>query len=278
MSEKITREEYQREKVYGQKYKLNFWNIWTDRPYISVAIVVALIITLFTRWYLGTILILLITAIGIYIIGHSHHPNRVLSIEFRLKASRQLSMLKSLQMGASVLIFLATYMRKVVSVDFTSAGTQDGLQTIQGMLSNTGKYGQQGSYILSLLNTVTGGSFWGTYRYASNTSQFMNDPAGLMIILWIFLLMVAPAICVLSNFFKEPYSRRASLIGGIVSLVSFVITPKVMDFLITQYAQDQNISVRNALSVGEMAYVAIGCALMVLVIAIYRNYKKDNFE
>lgn len=62
MSEKITREEYQREKVYGQKYKLNFWNIWTDRPYISVAIVVALIITLFTRWYLGTILILLITA------------------------------------------------------------------------------------------------------------------------------------------------------------------------------------------------------------------------
>jgi hypothetical protein len=30
--------------------------------------------------------------------------------------------------------------------------------------------------------------------------------------------------------------------------------------------------------VGEMAYVAIGCALMVLVIAIYRNYKKDNFE
>ena len=116
----------------------------------------------------------------------------------------------------------------------------------------------------------------GTYRYASNTSIYELS-AGLMIILWIFLLMVAPGF-VLSNFFKEPYSRRASLVGGIDQLVSFVITPKVMDFLITQYAQDQNISVRNALSVGEMAYVAIGCALMVLVIAIYRNYKKDNFE
>ncbi|WP_236692254.1 cytochrome C5 [Lactobacillus psittaci] len=272
----MTRQEYQREKVYGQKYKLNFWKIWTDRPYVATGVAVALILALVTKQFLLLVLLLILTGIGIYIIGHSHHPGRVLSIEFHLKASRQLSMLKSLQMGASIIMFLATYMRKVVNVNFSSAGTQDGLQTIQGLLSNTGKYGQQGSYILGLLNTVTGGSFWGSYRYASNTSQFMNDPAGLMIILWIFLLMIAPALCVLSNFFKEPYSRRVSLGAGIVSFASLAATPTLMKYLVEKYAQDQNISVSNALSVGDMAYLAIFCSIAVVAIAIYRMYKQDK--
>lgn len=202
-NKKLTRREYREENIDGSKIKLNFWNIWADRPYVTVTIIVLAVLCIMTGYWLGLVALIIITAIGVITIGHSHHPNRVLSIGFYLKSSRLLSALKAMQLGASIIMFLATYMRRVVSVDFSAAGTQDSLQIIQGLLSNTGRYGQQGSYFIGLLNTLTGGSLLGSYRYATNTSQMMSDSAGLMIISWILLLMIAPAICVLSEFLEN---------------------------------------------------------------------------
>lgn len=274
----ITRQQYREKQQEAHKVRLNFWNIWSDRPYIAVAIVVIAILCIMTETWAGLIALVVLTCAGIIIIGHSHHPNRTLSIGFKLKASKKLSMIKAIQLGASILMFLATYMRKVVNVNFNATGTQDSLQLVQGLLSNTGKYGQQSSYILGLLNTLTGGSFWGSYRYATSSAQMMNDTSGLLIISWILLLMIAPAICVLSEFFKEPYSRNASLIGSILSTISLFFTPIVMKKLVIQYAIDNQMPANmaeSAFSIGSMAYVAMGCSLIVLVMAIYRVLKKD---
>ncbi|MCT6890976.1 MAG: cytochrome C5, partial [Lactobacillus sp.] len=172
-----------------RQLKLNFWDIFADRPYVAVAIVVlAIFLVMAKLWWLLAGLVIIV-AIGIFVIGRSHHPDRVLSLEFKMKSSRKLSMLRALQFGGSIIMFLATYMKKVVTVNFSTAGSTDGLQIVQGILSNRGGiYGQQGSYFLSLLNTLTGGQLWGKYRYATNSAQMMNSSAGRLIIMWILLL------------------------------------------------------------------------------------------
>ena len=262
--------------------KLNFWEIFSDRPYVAVAIVVLAIFFVMAKlWWLLAILAIIV-GVGIFIIGHSHHPDRVLSLEFKMKASRKLNMLRALQFGGSVLMFLATYMKKVVTVNFPAAGSTDGLQVIQGILSNRGGvYGQQGSYLLSLLNTFTGGQLWGKYRYATNSAQMMNSGAGRLIIMWVLLLMIAPAFCVLAQFFREPYSRNTALVASIVAMVSFVLTPRLLSKWIVEYAMENrmaNEQAKAAISIGPMAYVAILCAVLVLVISIYRAIKGDHFE
>ena len=262
--------------------KLNFWEIFSDRPYVAVAIVVLAIFFVMAKlWWLLAILAVIV-GVGIFIIGHSHHPDRVLSLEFKMKASRKLNMLRALQFGGSVLMFLATYMKKVVTVNFPAAGSTDGLQVIQGILSNRGGvYGQQGSYLLSLLNTFTGGQLWGKYRYAANSAQMMNSGAGRLIIMWVLLLMIAPAFCVLAQFFREPYSRNTALVASIVAMVSFVLTPRLLSKWIVEYAMENrmaNEQAKAAISIGPMAYVAILCAVLVLVISIYRAIKGDHFE
>lgn len=262
--------------------KLNFWEIFSDRPYVAVAIVVLAIFFVMAKlWWLLAILAVIV-GVGIFIIGHSHHPDRVLSLEFKMKASRKLNMLRALQFGGSVLMFLATYMKKVVTVNFPAAGSTDGLQVIQGILSNRGGvYGQQGSYLLSLLNTFTGGQLWGKYRYATNSAQMMNSGAGRLIIMWVLLLMIAPAFCVLAQFFREPYSRNTALVASIVATISFVLTPRLLSKWIVEYAMENrmaNEQAKAAISIGPMAYVAMLCAVLVLVISIYRTIKRDHFE
>lgn len=261
--------------------KLNFWKIFSDRPYVSVIIIVlAIFLVMAKLWWALAILLALVIA-SIYIIGHSHHPNRVLSIEFKMKASRKLSMLRAIQLGASVLMFLATYMKQVVTVDFSSAGSTDSLQVIEGVLSNQGgSYGQQGSYLLNLLNTLTGGQLWSSYRYATNSAQMMNSSSGRLIVMWILLLMIAPAFCVLAQFFKEPYSRNATLIASIISTISFLMTPHLMRKWVISFGMENQLSQQaatSAVSIGAMAYVAMGCAIVVMLIAFYRFVKKDNF-
>lgn len=220
--------------------------------------------------------------IGIYIIGHSHHPNQVLSLEFRLKASRKLSMLKAIQLGTAMIMFLATYMRRVVSVNFSAAGSTDSLHIVEGILSNQGgSYGQQGAYFLNLFNTISGGSLCGSYRYATNTAQMMDSSAGRAIIMWILLLMIAPAFCVVAQFFKDLYSRNATLVGSIISTISLCLTPTLMRRWVIEYGMQNNVSQQaaaKAISVGSMAYVAIICSFVLLFISLYRFIKKDNFE
>lgn len=262
--------------------KLNFWQIFSDRPYVGVAIVVLAIFFVMAKlWWLLALLAVIVT-IGIFVIGHSHHPNRVLSLEFTMKAKRKLNMLRALQFGGAILMFLATYMKKVVTVNFPAAGSTDGLQVVQGILSNRGGvYGQRGSYILSLLNTFTGGQLWGKYRYATNSAQMMSSGAGRLIIMWILLLMIAPAFCVMAQFFREPYSRNTALVSAIVATVSFVLTPRLLSKWIVEYAMENhmtNAQAQAAISIGPMAYVAMLCAVLVLVISIYRVIKQDRFE
>ena len=264
-----------------RQLKLNFWDIFADRPYVAVAIVVlAIFLVMAKLWWLLAGLVVIV-AIGIFVIGRSHHPDRVLSLEFKMKSSRKLSMLRALQFGGSIIMFLATYMKKVVTVNFSTAGSTDGLQIVQGILSNRGGiYGQQGSYFLSLLNTLTGGQLWGKYRYATNSAQMMNSSAGRLIIMWILLLMIAPAFCVLAQFFREPYSRNTALAASIVATISFVLTPRLLSKWIVEYAVENRMAsaqAQAAISVGPMAYVAIFCAILVLVISIYRVIKKDRF-
>lgn len=262
--------------------KLNFWKIFSDRPYVSVIIIVLAIFMVMAKFWWGLLILAIIVAAGIYVIGHSHHPNRVLSLEFKMKASRKLSMLRAVQLGASVLMFLATYMRQVVTVNFSSAGSTDSLQVVEGILSNRGgSYGQQGSYFINLLNTLTGGQLWSSYRYATNSAQMMNSSSGRWIVMWIFLLMLAPAFCVLAQFFKEPYSRNATLIASIISTIGFLMTPSLMRKWITAYGMENQMSQQaasNAVSIGPMAYVAIACAILVMLIAFYRFVKKDQFK
>ena len=262
--------------------KLNFWNIFSDRPYVSVAIIVLALFFIMIKLWWGLAVLLLLVIAGIFIIGHSHHPNRVLSLEFHLKASRKLSMLRAFELGGSVVMFLATYMKQVVSVDFSSAGSTDSFQILQGALSNNGGYyGQQGSYFLSLLNTVTGGQLWSSYRYATNSAQMMSSNSGRWIIIWIMLLMIAPAICVLAQFFREPYSRNTTLVTSLITTVSFILTPVLMRKWVVGYAMENQMTrtvANNAVHIGTMAYVGMACSILVLIIAIYRFVKQDNFE
>ena len=263
-----------------QKIRLNFWQIFADRPYVSVIMLSMALFCVLAKWWIGLGLIIGLTIIGIFIIGRSHHPNRVLSLEFKLKASRKLSMVKALQLLGSTVMFLAAYMRQIVSVNFASAGTTDSLTLIQGVLNSHGTYGQQGSYFLSLFNSLTGGSLWGTYRYATNSSQMMNSSAGTMIILWIFLLMIAPAFCVLSQFFREPYSRHVMTIFSLISAASFMMTPYLMKKWVVQYAienQMSQIAANTAVQVGGMVFPAIVSAIFVFILAIYREIKRDEF-
>ena len=263
-----------------QKIRLNFWQIFADRPYVSVIMLSMALFCVLAKWWIGLGLIIGLTIIGIFIIGRSHHPNRVLSLEFKLKASRKLSMVKALQLLGSTVMFLAAYMRQIVSVNFASAGTTDSLTLIQGVLNSHGTYGQQGSYFLSLFNSLTGGSLWGTYRYATNSSQMMNSSAGTMIILWIFLLMIAPAFCVLSQFFREPYSRHVMTIFSLISAASFMMTPYLMKKWVVQYAienQMSQIAANTAVQVGGMVLPAIVSAIFVFILAIYREIKRDEF-
>lgn len=263
-----------------QKIRLNFWQIFADRPYVSVIMLSLALFCVLAKWWIGLGLIIGLTIIGIFIIGRSHHPNRVLSLEFKLKASRKLSMIKALQLLGSTVMFLAAYMRQIVSVNFASAGTTDSLTLIQGVLNSHGTYGQQGSYFLSLFNSLTGGSLWGTYRYATNSSQMMNSSAGTMIILWIFLLMIAPAFCVLSQFFREPYSRHVMTIFSLISAASFMMTPYLMKKWVVQYAienQMSQIAANTAVQVGGMVFPAIVSAIFVFILAIYREIKRDEF-
>ena len=262
--------------------KLNFWTIFSDRPYISVAIIVlALFLAMIKLWW-GLLILLAVVIVGIYVIGHSHHPHQVLSLEFHLKASRKLSMLRALELGGSITMFLATYMKQVVTVDFSSAGSTDSFQIIQGVLSNNGGYyGQQGSYFLSLLNTVTGGQLWSSYRYATNSAQMMNSSSGRWIIMWIMLLMIAPAFCVLAQFFKEPYSRNVTLITSLITTFSFILTPVLMRKWVVGYAMENQLAreaANNAVHIGTMAYVGMACSILVLIIATYRVIKQDHFE
>ncbi|CCI87695.1 hypothetical protein [Lactobacillus gigeriorum] len=281
-----TNASYQLNRLTGSRFdyvhaNLNFWKIFSDRPYVSVAIIVLAIFLAMSKLWWGLVVLAVVVAVGIYVIARSHHPDQVLSIEFKLKASRKLSMLRSLQFGGSILMFLSTYMKQVVTVNFSSAGSTDSLQVIENMLSSHGFYGQQGSYFLSLLNTLTGGQLWGSYRYATNSAQMMSSGAGRNIVMWVLLLMIAPALCVLAQFFREPYSRNVSLLASIVSLISFGMTPRLMKKWLLEYAVQNQLSqdaASQAITIGPMAYVAILCALVVTAIAFYRFVKKDNFE
>ncbi|RVU70433.1 MULTISPECIES: cytochrome C5 [Lactobacillus] len=262
--------------------KLNFWQIFSDRPYVSVFLILVAIFLIMIKLWWGLAILAVLIALGIVVIGHSHHPHQVLSLEFKMKASRKLSMLRALQLGGSVLMFLATYMKQVVNVNFSSAGSTDSLQVVEGMLSSRGgSYGQQGTYFLNLLNTFTGNQLWSTYRYATNSAQMMSSPSGRWIVMWTLLLMIAPAFCVLAQFFKEPYSRNATLIASIITMVSFLFTPILMKRWVVAYAvenQMDQVSAQSAVTIGPMAYVAIACAIGVMIIAFYRFIKRDNFN
>lgn len=277
---RASRENTSRENYYH--VKLNFWTIFSDRPYVSVAIIVLALFFIMIKMWWGLAALFVLVIIGIFIIGRSHHPNRVLSLEFHMKASRKLSMLRAFELGGSMVMFLATYMKQVVTVDFSSAGSTDSLQIVQGVLSNNGGYyGQQGSYFLSLLNTITGGQLWSSYRYATNSAQMMSSSSGRWIIIWIMLLMIAPAICVLAQFFKEPYSRNVTLVTSLITTISFVLTPVLMRRWVVGYAMENQMTgaaANNAVHIGTMAYVGMACSIMVLVIAIYRFVKQDNFR
>lgn len=264
-----------------EHHTLNFWDIFADRPYVSVAVIVVAIFLAMIKMWWGLLILLGLVIIGIVVIGHSHHPNQVLSLEFKMQASRKLSMMRAIQFGAAITMFLATYMKQVVTVDFSSAGSTDSFQVITGVLSNRGgSYGQQGTYFLNLLNTFTGGNLWSSYRYATNSAQMMNSSAGRNIVMWILLLMIAPAFCVLAQFFKQPYSRNASLVASIISAISFILTPFLMRRWVVAYAMENQMSeatANSAVTIGGMAYVAIACSVIVLAISIYRFVKKDNF-
>ena len=279
-SKKIpTREEYR--KQVERQGKVNIWDICLDRPYVTVTFIVLALLFVMAKWWVGLGILAILFVVGILIIVISKHPQRIFSLEFRLGGSRTLNLLKALQLGGSLLMFLATYMRQVVTINFQVTGSQDSLNLLQGAAARTNNvYAMQGTNILSTLNQLLGGSLWGTYRYATNSAQFMNDPGGRAIMIWTFVLMVAPAICVLAQFFREPYSRRVLLIGSAISMICFALTP----FLIYHWAnvfaannQFNQVQVHQAFSVGYMAYIAIGCGILVFIIAVFRSKTQDKF-
>lgn len=278
--QRLTREEYRR-KV-EKNSKLNVWDMCLDRPYVSVAFIVLALFCIMTKWWMGLLILGIIFIISILYIAHSRNPQKSLSIEFRLGGSRTLNLLKAIQIGASLILFLATYMRQVVSINFQTAGSQDALNLLQGAAASTNNaYATEGANAVGVLNNLLGGSLWGTYRYAANSAQFMSDPGGRAIMIWIFFLMLAPAICVLAQFFKEPYSRRALLVGSGASMVLFALTPIVIRHWAGVYAVNHQISqaqIDQAFSIGYMAYIAIFCSIVVFVIAVYRSVKHDRFS
>lgn len=278
--QRLTREEYRR-KV-EKNSKLNIWDLCLDRPYVSVAFIVLALFCIMTKWWIGLLILGIIFIISILYIAHSQNSEKALSIEFKLGGSRILNLLKAIQIGASLLLFLATYMRQVVSINFQTAGSQDALNLLQGAAANTNNvYAAEGANAVGVLNNLLGGSLWGTYRYAASSAQFMNDPGGRAIMIWIFFLMLAPAICVLAQFFREPYSRRALLVGSGASMVLFALTPIVIRYWAKVYAIDHQISqvqINQAFSIGYMAYIAIFCSIVVFVIAVYRSVKQDRFS
>lgn len=277
--QRLTREEYRR-KV-ERNSKLNVWDMCLDRPYISVAFIVLALFCIMTKWWIGLLILGIVFIIGILYIAHSRNPEKVLSIEFKLGGSRVLNLLKAIQIGCSMLLFLATYMRQVVSINFQTAGSQDALNLLQGAAASTNNaYAAEGANAVGVLNNLLGGSLWGTYRYAASSAQFMNDPGGRAIMIWIFFLMLAPAICVLAQFFREPYSRRALLVGSGASMVLFALTPILIRHWAGVYAVNHQISqaqINQAFSIGYMAYIAIFCSIVVFVIAVYRSVKQDRF-
>ncbi len=275
----VTREQY-RQKVAAHS-KQNIWDLALDRPYISVAVIVLAIICIMTQWWLGLVILIIVAIGGLLFIAYSKNPAKTLSIEFRIGGSKKLNFLKAIQLGASMVMFLSTYMRQVVVINFQNAGSQDSLKLIQGAAAQTNNaYATQGANLVGVLDNLLGGSLWGTYRYATNSAQFMNDPAGRWIMIWTFLLMLAPAICVLAQFFREPYSRRAMLVGSASSTILFILTPILIKHWGNQYGfnhQMNAVQISQMFSVGYMAYFAIICAVIVLIIAIYRIAKKDKF-
>ena len=277
--QRLTREEYRR-KV-ERNSKLNVWDMCLDRPYISVAFIVLALFCIMTKWWIGLLILGIAFIISILFIAHSKNPEKALSIEFKLGGSRILNLLKAIQMGASLILFLATYMRQVVSINFQTAGSQDALNLLQGAAASTNNaYAAEGANAVGVLNNLLGGSLWGTYRYAASSAQFMNDPGGRAIMIWIFFLMLAPAICVLAQFFREPYSRRALLVGSGASMVLFALTPILIRHWAGVYAVNHQISqaqINQAFSIGYMAYIAIFCSIVVFVIAVYRSAKQDKF-
>jgi hypothetical protein len=263
-----------------RRYQVNFWRLISDRPYISVACFVLLIVAILARWWLFLVILLLAMAGGIAYILHSKNPTHALSLEFHMSGSGRLHMLKAVQLGASCIMFLMAYMRKIVSIDFQKAGASDSFQIVQGLLQNNNNgYAQRGSQALGQLNGLLGNGLFSKYRYATSSAQFMADPAGRWLMIWTFLLMLVPAVCVLAQFFREPYARNATLVSSALSVILFAVTPAFIKRQVIAYGLSHNISqavVSQAFSVGSGTYIAVLSAIVVLVIAIYRVVKQDQ--
>lgn len=185
--------------------------------------------------------------------------------------------LRVVQMIATIIIFLLTYSQHVVVINFQSAGANDALTMFQGIANKSNNYYfNQGSDLFSFLNHLMGGNLWSTYRYAINSSQFMQDPVGLKIMIWSFLLILISAFCILTHFFKEPYVYRYSLAGAIASSIFLILTPLLIHHWANQFAINKHLSLWQAnqiFSVDYLAYFAIFCSLIVLSISIVRFYK-----
>ncbi|MFC2695188.1 MAG: cytochrome C5 [Lactobacillus sp.] len=274
----MTRAAYREQEQ--QHHQVNFWRLIADRPYVSVACFVLLVVALLAHWWLFLVVLLIAMAGGIAYILHSKDPNQALSLEFHMSGSAKLNMLKAIQLGASCIMFLMAYMRRIVSIDFQRAGASDSFQIVQGLLQNNGNgYAQRGSQALGQLNGLLGNGLFSQYRYATSSAQFMADPNGRWLMVWTFLLMLLPAVCVLAQFFREPYARNATLIAAILSVLLFAITPSFIRREVVAFGASHNIpeaTVSQAFSVGSGTYVAILCAIIVLVIAVYRLVKQDN--
>ncbi len=263
-----------------QKVHLDLWQFAEEHPYVSVgAIVMALFLAMAHLWVFLGIWFLLVIGVIVYI-GYDRNSKRTLRLEVKLTGARKLRLLKAIQLGGSIVMFLAAYMRRIVSINFQSAGAQDSFQILQGFLQTNNQYAQQGSRLLNLLNSFLGNGLFAQYRYATSSAQFMSDASGRWIVIWIFALMIAPAICFLSQFLREPYSRRMSLITSAISVGLFALTPSVIHRLVIQYAINHQMNqavVSNAFSVGPMAYIAIVCSLIVFTLSLYRCVKHDQF-
>lgn len=185
--------------------------------------------------------------------------------------------LRVVQMIATIIIFLLTYLQHVVVINFQSAGANDALTMFQGIANQSNNYYfNQGSDLFSFLNHLMGGNLWSTYRYAINSSQLMQDPVGLKIMIWSFLLILISAFCILTHFFKEPYVYRYSLAGAIASSIFLILTPLLIHHWANQFAINKHLSLWQAnqiFSVDCLAYFAIFCSLIVLSISIVRFYK-----
>ncbi|MCH3905059.1 MAG: cytochrome C5 [Lactobacillus sp.] len=233
------------------------------------------------KWWIGAVIVAIVAIIAVVYILHSKNPAGTLSVEFRMGGSQKLHVLQAIQMGAACIMFLAAYMRKIVKIDFQAAGSKDSLQMLQGLLQNNNSYAQQGASFINRLNQLLGNTLFSQYRYATSSAQFMNDPAGRWMMVWIFLLMLAPAVCVLSQFLREPYARRTCLWASVGSTLILCLTPIVMNHLVAQFAANHQVSVaaiQPAFAVGGGAFWAGLCSIIVLGISIYREVKQDRFE